>query len=154
IGGSWASSNSPGIYCLTGGTATLFISNIDLTGGAGYTFFAPYLDISGGSYKNYSPQPAGDPPTPFFASKDIFIHGQGANITGDIFAPNGNVALAGGSASAGSGFIESQTLTIQGNYANFHGTGPAIGTTTIPGAVHTTTDADTVIAGTTNPGTT
>jgi hypothetical protein len=42
IGASWAATHPPGIYCVSGANTTLqFSSNgVDLTSGAGYTFFA------------------------------------------------------------------------------------------------------------------
>jgi len=145
ITAGWNTTHSPGIYCVTGSTATLVISGATLTGGAGYTFFAPFIDVSGGSYKNFSPSG-----TLFYASgasgfHDLIIHGSGATITGYIFAPNGQVALEGGGVSAGNGYIESQTLSILGNSANFTGTGPGG-----PGTTSTTTS--TIITTTTTPG--
>jgi hypothetical protein len=134
ISAGWEHSHPPGIYCLTGTAATLFLAGPDLSGGAGYTFFVPFLNIQGGSYKNYPP-PSGQPLTLFYASgsvgsDDLLIHGTGASVTGDIFAPNGQVALEGEGASAGNGFVEADTLSITGNSANYAGTGPNIGGTT------------------------
>src|SRR5205823_3172033 len=87
---------------------------------------------------------------------------------GDIFAPKpdglptlppatggGLVSISGGGLAAGSGFVESWLLTLDGNTGSYTGTGSAI---VIPGAVHVTTDQSTtqtiVIPGTTDPGTT
>jgi Putative Flp pilus-assembly TadE/G-like len=154
--------NPPGIYCLTGSTGTLTLSS-DLTkgnatAGSGYTFFAPCISVSGGSYKAYRPPsgPAQSPPTIFYASAPdstcgsaISIQGGGATIDGDIFAPNGQVSLQGGGVSAGTGFIESQTIKITGNSANFQGNGPVIG-----GTNTTTSTSVSTRLGTTDPGTT
>jgi hypothetical protein len=147
-----------GIYCLTGATATLTLSS-NLAGGNGYTFFAPCISVSGGTYKSYQPPsgPAPSPPTLLYASgvdsacggAAISIQGGGATINGDIFAPNGQVSLQGGGVSAGTGFIESQTIKITGNSANFQGNGPIVsGTTT------TTSTSVSTRTGTTDPGTT
>jgi hypothetical protein len=70
----------------------------------------------------------------------ICLHGGNANLDGDMFAvepgtfppPNptttgGTVFVAGGSASAGSGFIETWWLAIQGNTGNYAGTGMNVG---------------------------
>jgi hypothetical protein len=156
--------NPPGIYCLTGATATLTLSS-DLTkgnstAGTGYTFFAPCISVSGGSYKSFRPPsgPAPSPPTIFYASaadssctsgSAISIQGGGATIDGDIFAPNGQVSLQGGGVSAGTGYIESQTIKITGNSANFQGNGPVIG-----GTSTTTSTSVSTRVGTTDPGTT
>jgi hypothetical protein len=137
ISSGWATSHSPGVYCLTGTTGTLSLSGVDLTGGDGYTFFAPYISISGGTYKCYqlcSPLPDGFPspgqiPTLFYAfgsdaTKGITVQGNGTVITGYLFAPNGEIAFQGGNAVGGKGFIEAQTLKFAGNFASFQGTGP------------------------------
>lgn len=99
----------------------------------------------------------------------ICLAGGGGVLTGDIFAPKpdvfpptpaltdtgGGAFVAGGSMSAGSGFIESWTFSIQGNTGSYAGNGPGI---VVPGATHTTTDPNTtvtnVFTGTTNPGST
>jgi hypothetical protein len=184
--------HAPGVYCVTGTSATLILSNpgTALTAGDGYSFFAPFFDISGGTYNYYYPSSLGprpttrpssgyDPQTLFYASGangffsngtvnvgDITIHGSGASLTGDIFAPKpdvfpptpttvgGTVFVAGGSVSAGSGFIEAWRLVIQGNTGSYNGTGPTVGGTVNPGATHTTTDPDTTVTGATYPGTT
>jgi hypothetical protein len=148
----------PGIYCLRGATALLTLSS-DLTASNGYTFFAPCISVSGGKYKYYRPPsgPAPSPQTLLYASGTdsacggaaISIQGGGATITGDIFAPNGQVNLQGGGVSAGTGFIESQTIKITGNSANFQGNGPVVsGTST------TTSTTVSTRMGTTDPGTT
>jgi hypothetical protein len=98
----------------------------------------------------------------------ICLNGNSNELTGDVFAPKpdafpptpgpaqtgGTVAIEGGALSAGSGFFESWNLSIKGNTGSYSGTGPFI----IPGAIHVTTDPDTVITstypGTTIPGST
>jgi hypothetical protein len=156
ISNGWPSAaNPPGIYCLTGPSGTLTIANVDLSGGDGYTFFAPKIDVSGGALKFYWPSSQGPRPTSrptsgydsmtlLYASsstgnQDIWIHGSGATLTGDIFAPlpnvfppttstvGGNIFIAGGAVQAGSGFIEAWTMTIQGTTGSYTGTGPDIG---------------------------
>jgi hypothetical protein len=143
-----------------GTTGTLILSGANVTRGNGYTFFAPFINVSGGSYKYYPP-PSGQPPTLFYASgqtgdKDLWIHGQSVSLIGNMFAPDGDVTIDGGNAATGSGFIESQTLHIAGNFANFTGTGPIIGgtTTTTTSTVATTITSPTTIPGTTVVGTT
>jgi hypothetical protein len=161
-------SRPPGVYCITGTTGVLTL-NSDLTTqsgptGTGYTFFAPCISVSGGKYKYYRPAsgPAPSPPTLFYASAQdstcpsgaaLTIQGQGATIEGDMFAPDGEASLQGGGVSAGTGFIESQTLSITGNSANFQGNGPIIsGTTTTTST--STNYFTTTILGVTDPGTT
>ena len=99
------------------------------------------------------------------ANNAICLNGQNGDMTGDIFAPKpdafpptptptqvgGMVFVAGGGLSAGSGFIESWMLTIQGTTGTYVGNGPGI---VIPGATHTTTDPNITITGTTRAGTT
>jgi Flp pilus assembly protein TadG len=145
ISSSWPGpAHPPGIYCLTG-IGTLNLSNVDLTGGDGYTFFAPYITVSGGAYKCYqlcSPLPDGFPspgqiPTLFYAfgsdaTKGITVQGSGATLTGYLFAPNGEIAFQGGSVSGGKGFLEAQTLKFAGNFASYQGIGPT-------GVTYTTT---------------
>jgi hypothetical protein len=93
----------------------------------------------------------------------ICLNGNSNELTGDIFAPKpdafpptpgttqngGTVAIEGGALSAGSGFFESWNISIKGNTGSYAGTGPFI----IPGAIHVTTDPETVST-TTYPGTT
>jgi hypothetical protein len=99
----------------------------------------------------------------------ICLDGNSGSYIGDIFAPKpdafpptptltqngGTVFVAGGAVSAGSGFIQSWNLIIQGNTGSYTGNGPGI---VIPGATHTTTDPSTTITGatttTTVPGST
>jgi hypothetical protein len=72
----------------------------------------------------------------------ICIDGQNSVLDGDMFAiypqtfppPNptpttmgAGVFMAGGNASAGSGFIQSWWFTVQGNNGSYTGTGPSIG---------------------------
>jgi Putative Flp pilus-assembly TadE/G-like len=152
----WETSHSPGIYCITGTTATLTLQAIDLTGRAGglacqagatcgYTFFAPLMSISGGNYRCFqycnpaptSPPSSGPLPTLFYATAgDIKVQGSAPNLVGYIFAPSpaGEVSFTGGGVSGGSGFIEAQTIKLAGNFATYLGTGPLVGgqtTTTI-----------------------
>jgi hypothetical protein len=93
----------------------------------------------------------------------ICLNGQANQLTGDVFATKpdafpptpgptqtgGTVSIEGGALAAGSGFFESWNLSIKGNTGSYAGTGPFI----IPGAIHVTTDPDTVST-TTYPGTT
>jgi hypothetical protein len=134
---------------VTGTTGTLTV-NSDLTaGGHKYTFFAPIISVSGAKATNYTPLVAGAPPTLFYATVGgISIQGSGSVLTGDMFAPNGDVAMRGSGVMGGSGFIESQTLTIAGNFASYTGTGPLQGsslttvTTTDPSTTSTTFTTD------------
>jgi putative Flp pilus-assembly TadE/G-like protein len=86
----------------------------------------------------------------------ICLQGQSNNLIGDIFAtsPNsfppslgppaqigGLVNVSGGGLAAGSGFIESWILTLDGNTGSYTGTGASI---VIPGATHTTSETITV----------
>jgi hypothetical protein len=70
----------------------------------------------------------------------ICIDGQNSVLNGDMFAPSpstfpppnpttmgGTIFVAGGAASAGSGFLESWWVTFQGNNGSYNGTGPSIG---------------------------
>jgi Flp pilus assembly protein TadG len=169
IGTGWSTTHAPGVYCLPG-TGLLTLGAVNLAGGAGYTFFAYDINASSGTFKNYTPAP-GQPPTVFYASHNFVLNGGGASVTGFIFAPNGEIRINGGGVSAGEGYLESQTIVIAGNFANFLGRGPGTGgtvTTTVvtsttpgttsPGSVTTVTTPGTTIAGTvsttTIPGTT
>jgi Tfp pilus assembly protein PilX len=96
----------------------------------------------------------------------ICLSGQNNSLTGDIFAPKpdafpptpgptqtgGFVSINGGALTAGSGFIESWTLSMAGNTGSYTGTGTSI---VIPGGTHVTTDpattSTTVYPGTTYP---
>jgi hypothetical protein len=87
--------------------------------------------------------------TPFPATcvtSAICFNGQGGSLDGDVFAPlpntfppslepepqgGGTVWVAGGAASAGSGFIESWQLKIEGNGGTYNGTGPVLGGTIV-----------------------
>jgi len=117
----------PGVYCVTGTTATLTLSALDLS--AGYTFFAPNIAVQGGTYKCYL-LCAGflgtNDQTLFYATGPtgrVTMNGSAPSVTGNIYAPNGEIAFSGGGVSGGSGFLESQTLKIVGNFADYHGTG-------------------------------
>jgi hypothetical protein len=71
------------------------------------------------------------------ANNAICINGQSTRLDGDMFAvlPNtfppptptttgGTIFMAGGDASAGSGFLEAWWITFQGNSGSYRGTGP------------------------------
>jgi hypothetical protein len=116
----------PGVYCVTGTTATLTLSALDLSGG--YTFFAPAIAVQGGTYKCYRlcaglPGPTTDATLFYATTGGVTMNGSSPDITGNIFAPNGEIAFAGGGVSGGAGFLESWTLKIAGNFANYTGTG-------------------------------
>jgi Putative Flp pilus-assembly TadE/G-like len=165
ISSSWAGpAHPPGVYCLTGTTGTLALANADLTGGAGYTFFAPYISVSGGSYKCYQycdPIPSGFPapgqiPTLFYAfgtdpTKGITVQGGGATLTGYLFAPSGEIAFQGNGATGGKGFIEAQTLKFAGTFVSYQGIGPTGITYTTTTSTTTGPNSTTVIV---TPGTT
>jgi hypothetical protein len=72
----------------------------------------------------------------------ICVNGNGTTLNGDVFAmspgtfppPNptttgGTIFMAGGNATAGSGFLQSWWLTVQGNNGTYTGTGPSVGDT-------------------------
>jgi hypothetical protein len=148
----------PGVYCLTqpngnlSTNGTLNLSGADLTNGAGYTFFAPYVSISGGTYKCYqycSPLGDGFPapgqiPTLFYAygadpTQGVTVQGGGATLVGYVFAPNGSIAFQGNGASGGKGFLEAQTIKLAGTFSSYAGLGPegisyTTTTTTGPGS--------------------
>jgi len=118
----------PGVYCVTGTTATLFLSALDLS--AGYTFFAPNITVSGGIYKCYAlcASTPGRNATLFYATVgDVKSQGNAPNLTGNIFAPNGEISFTGGGVNGGRGYLEAQTLKLAGNFANYLGTGPGPG---------------------------
>jgi hypothetical protein len=133
VDSAWHSAHpTGGIYCVPQGqgsvTATITENNGNFNG---YTFFAPSISVSsnGQTFTN-APPPAGQRPTVFDAySGDFTMNGQSNTITGDIYAPFGNVSLSGGgvtTANGGSGFMESLKLLVSGNFATFNGTGPLI----------------------------
>jgi hypothetical protein len=94
-----------------------------------------------------------DPQTMFYATSTAYdsnncagnaicIDGQNSVLDGDMFAiypqtfppPNptptttgAGIFMAGGNASAGSGFLQSWWFTVQGNNGSYTGTGPSIG---------------------------
>jgi hypothetical protein len=186
ITASWKSTHGPGIYCFTG----LLTVSANSTTFNGYSFYAPRIAVnSNGMSITNAPPPSGQPPTVFYAygadltdpitGLDICSSGQASNcafsfnggsdtINGDIFVPNGTISISGGGASVngGTGFMESLTLLVSGNFSNYNGTGPGDGgtitittnttTTVIPASTQTTTDPDTtnttttVIDGTTS----
>ncbi len=161
----------PGIYCLTGTTATLTSGGGNGTDFSGYTFFAPSISASSNSQKF---SPATGQTTVFDAFVgNLTLNGNSDTVSGlppagaYMFAPNGAANISGAALGTGSGFIESQTINISGNFASFTGTGPPSGSTppvtiitirsttttpvtTIPG----TTVASSTQTGTTNPGST
>jgi hypothetical protein len=163
------SSGPPGVYCL-GGTGSVLTVTGDLSGG--YTFFAPCIIVAGNTTKIQNAASETDPPTALYASgtpsdcsgnpinpnnASILLAGNGNTVVGDLFAPNGGIAIQGGALQAGSGFMEAQTLTIQGNTGSYTGTGPALGgttTTTTQTITTTTTIPGTTNSGSTTPGTT
>jgi putative Flp pilus-assembly TadE/G-like protein len=150
----WETTHAPGIYCAFGGASvTLSFSGPNLTNGAGYTFFAPNISVSGGQYKCYQlcdPAPNGQYPTLFYSSGDVSFQGNSPTVVGYIFAPNGEISFTGGGVNGGSGYMEAQTLKLAGNFASYTGLGPLGGSTT--------TTATTITPGTTQtnitPGTT
>ena len=81
------------------------------------------------------------------AGKAISVQANGTNLTGDIFAPNGQFSVQGNGGVTGTGFIEADTIRIGGTCASYQGTGPLVnGTTT------TTTTSTTTIPGFTDSG--
>jgi hypothetical protein len=182
ITASWLTpAHPPGVYCWTVPGPPLSI-NANGTTFNGYTFYAPSIAVSsnGMTMKN-APPAAGEPPVLFDAYDGNFtMSGNSDTLTGDIFAPNGNIIVTGGGSFAGTGFMEAIKVIIAGNFAGYFGTGPGDGggfvttthttttvvpggthTTTIPGATHTTTingttqtttDPDQTITGVTTDG--
>jgi hypothetical protein len=134
----WEATHPPGIYCVLGdnvaGTTLALhdtsLAVLDLTGGAGYSFFASNLSVVGGKYKCYqfcTPTPSGTYPTLFYATGNIAFSGNGPIIVGYIFAPNGEISFTGGGVNGGDGFLEAQTLKVAGNFATYTGRGPLVG---------------------------
>jgi Putative Flp pilus-assembly TadE/G-like len=167
---------TPGVYCSTG-ALSLTKSFI------GYTFFASCISVSGSnnSFKYATGLNAAQGArlqTVFYASgtdvscgaPPMKLQGSTNSITGDMFAPNGQMSAQGGGASGGGGFIEAQTISINGNNFGYLGNGPLQGSslttvtttdpsttsvifTTDPNTTNVTTDPDTVVTGSTIPGT-
>jgi hypothetical protein len=158
LSAGWETTHSPGIYCLTGTTAILTLSAINLTGGAGYTFFAPNISVGGGTYKCYlfCGGTPGTAATLFFATVgDVKSQGNEPNLIGNIYAPNGEISFTGGGVTGGKGFLEAQTLKLAGNFASYLGTGGGGGTaSTSTTTVSTTVTTSTTIPGITDPGST
>jgi Putative Flp pilus-assembly TadE/G-like len=175
ITAAWKPSHGPGIYCWTG---TLTVS-ANSTVFSGYSFYAPQLQVNSNSMTVTNAP--GNPPTVFYAygpdktdpttgldacslsnasACALAFNGGSNTINGDIFVPSGTIAVAGGGAIAGTGFMESLKLLVSGNFAGYNGTGPGDGgsivtststtTTTIPGSTQTTTDPETTVT-TTDP---
>jgi hypothetical protein len=157
INAGWMTTHAPGVYC----------SSVDLSFSAngtnftGYTWFAPSITVSS---KDQTFKPASGQTTIFDAySGNLTLQGQNNTVSGNMFAPNGQAKISGGGLGAGKGFVEAQTLSITGNFANYTGTGGFGGivvntvtvTTpiTIPGSttVQTLPDSTTTV---TIPGTT
>jgi len=156
IASGWENTHGPGVYCLTGGSGSLLTIGANGETFNGYTFFGPNINLSSKNMTITNAPPAsGQPPTVFDAYTGNFtVSGQSDTITGDIFAPTGNILISGGGASSGnggSGFMESLKLIIAGNLANYNGTGPLVGANTITTTTVTpvSTDLGTTSAGTT-----
>jgi hypothetical protein len=132
VDAAWLSAHpTGGVFCVYGArTETLLIGQ----NGAvfnGYTFFAPSISITSNNQTFTNAPPAsGQRPTVFDAYLgDFSINGQSNSVTGDVYAPTGNILLSGGgatTANGGQGFMESLKLIISGNFANYNGTGPTI----------------------------
>jgi Putative Flp pilus-assembly TadE/G-like len=158
ISGNWLSTHPPGMYCRTSGSL-----NIGINGGSfvGYVFFAPSINVTASDQTFVGLVPPGSTRVTVFDaySGNFDLNGQNNSITGDIYAPVGNISIAGGSGTTGtygSGLMESMKLIINGNLALFNGTGPIVGgtltsvTTTVPGStVVTPGQTVTTILGTT-----
>jgi hypothetical protein len=101
-----------------------------------------------------------DPQTVLYATNPstngscaVCLNGGSNTLTGDIFATKpdifppasgqigGLVSISGGGLAAGTGFIESWNLSMNGNTGTYSGTGTSI---VVPGQTHTTTDPNTV----------
>jgi hypothetical protein len=151
--GNWASTHAPGVYCVTG---DLQFSNGTFVG---YTWFATgSISVSGNSNRFSAYAPAGTQAStrPVFValSGGLSLQGNTNNITGGMFAAQGGITIQGGGLSAGSGFMEAQTISISGNFASYTGTG-GFGTSIVN--VPTTTTQVTIPGTTTvitTPGTT
>jgi Putative Flp pilus-assembly TadE/G-like len=140
--------NGSTIHISSNGTKVKYYYPSDLSCGGrpGATSRPSSFTCFGRTITNYDPQ------TMFYSTNTfhnntkpcdnnaICIDGQNTVLDGDIFAtspstfppPNpttsgGTIFVAGGSASAGSGFLQSWWLTVQGNNGNYNGTGPSIG---------------------------
>jgi hypothetical protein len=161
----------PGAYCLLGTSGQLGLNGTNWTG---YSFYAPSIKVST-SHQFFCPSTSHadnslDPPyvcddpsgTLFDAYVgDLSLSGNTNSASGNMFAPNGQASVAGGSVGAGSGYIEAQTLSFTGNFSSFHGTGGGGGgtvtvTSTTPGTTGTTPPTTSTTPGTTitTPGTT
>jgi hypothetical protein len=142
ISAGWKGAHSPGVYCLTAASGTLNIA-ANGTDFSGYTWFAPSISVSSG---NQTFTPASGQSTLFDAYiGSLSLQGNGNTASGNMFAPNGDASISGGSVGAGSGFIESQTLTISGNFASFNGTGPTFDSTTTTTVSTTATPPTTIV---------
>jgi hypothetical protein len=142
----------------------------------GYSFFAPSILVSSNGQTFVGVILSNGRRVAFDAYNGSFtINGNSNSITGDIYAPaapnsadptRGTINLAGGgvdTGNGGDGFLESWKLVVNGNFADFHGTGPGTPglpvtittVTTTPGTVTTTPGTVTTTPGgvTTTPGT-
>jgi hypothetical protein len=150
-----------GAYCLTGTTASFSFSG-NSQNFAGYSFYAPNITVSGnGDYFCPGSQNADGTCNNFLQTVfdayvgDLKLQGQNGTVSGNMFAALGNADIEGGGLGAGSGYLESQTLGVHGNFANFKGTGGGgYSTTTTPIVIPGTTTPGTTTPGTTTPGTT
>jgi hypothetical protein len=171
ISAGWLSSHAPGVYCWTAGNLMIKANGATFDG---YSFFAPSISISSNGMIFNPALKCGTRTILFDAyAGDFTMSGNSSAMNGDIYAPNGNIVVSGGASFAGCGFMEAWKLIVAGNFAGYSGTGPGDGgsittttnttTTVIPGGTHTTTDPsstvittdpDTVIPGSTGPGST
>jgi hypothetical protein len=178
-----SATHPPGAYCLLG-TAQLQISD-QKQNWTGYSFYGYSVNVAAsGSY--FCPSTStgtfdttakndglscdnfnlplfdayGAPPAPN-GSAGLGIRGNGNFAFGEMFAQYGQVTLNGNGIAGGSGYIEGDTILMNGNLSNYLGIGPGeVGgvmvTSTTPGTVGTTPDTtvtnpDTTV---TNPDTT
>lgn len=121
VDSSWQSSHPPGVYCTTG--------RISIT--AGNSTFNGYEFVSQSTASNaISVTQTGDtftgwgtPQTIFYATFGGIAINNPITINGDLFAPFGLVTFTGGT-SPDTGFIESNTITLDNGPYTLIGTGP------------------------------
>jgi Putative Flp pilus-assembly TadE/G-like len=170
IGSGWVATHPSGVYCWTSGALQISANGTRFDG---YSFYAPSIGISSNGMIFNPSLTCGTRKVLFDAyAGDFTMSGGGDTLNGDIYATNGNISVTGGGAFAGCGYMETNKMSIGGNFAGYNGTGPGEGgglttttqttTTVIPGGTHTntfpsstsyTTDPSTVLPGVTTGGT-
>jgi Flp pilus assembly protein TadG len=122
-----------GVIEATGQNGQVDINGSNISGNV--TIIATALQLNGSSIK-LAPYPGYNNLLAYQTGcQALTINGSGYLTGGTVFAPNADITLNGSSNSTANGFVEGQTVTINGAKITIIGTGPSSGGSGNPGLI-------------------